>query len=73
MNNTEILQISVGDLRRMVDEMVEEKLAVLFHDAEANLEFTDELKDRLARQTKEIENGERGESLEEIAARLELN
>ncbi len=71
--NTEVLQISVDDLRRMVDEMVVEKLAGLFKDAEADLEFTDELKERLFRQTKEIENGERGESLEDVAARLELN
>lgn len=71
--DTEVLQISVDDLRRMVDEMVEEKLAVLFKDAEDDLEFTDELKEILARQSKRIENGDRGKALKDVAARLGLD
>ncbi len=71
--NTEVLQINVDDLRRIVDEMVEEKLAVLFRDAEDDLEFTDELKEILARQEERIEQGERGERLEDVVARLGLN
>ena len=71
--NTEVLQINVSDLRRMVDEMVEEKLAVLFKDPEDDFEFTDELKAILARQNERIKNGDRGESLENVAARLGLD
>jgi len=71
--NTEILQISVKDLRRLVDEMVEDKLAVLFKDAEDDLEFTDELKEILARQNERIKNGDRGEALEDVTARLGLD
>ena len=71
--NTEVLQINVSDLRRMVDETVEEKLAVLFKDPEDDLEFTDELKAILARQNERIKNGDRGESLENVAARLGLD
>ena len=71
--NTEVLQISVDDLRRMVDEMVEEKLAVLFKDAEDNLEFTDELKEIFARQDERIKRGDRGEALEDVVARLGLD
>ena len=71
--NTEVLQISVNDLRRMVDEMVEEKLTVLFKDPEDDLEFTDELKEILARQTERIKNGDRGEALEDVVARLGLD
>jgi len=71
--NTEVLQISVDDLRRLVDEMVEEKLAILFKDAEDNLEFTDEFKEMLARQDERIKNGDRGESLADVAARLGLD
>ena len=71
--NTEILQINVSDLRRMVDEMVEEKLAVLFKDPEDDLEFTDELKAILARQNERIKKGDRGESLEDVVARLGLD
>ncbi len=71
--NTEILQISVKDLRRLVDEMVEDKLAVLFKDAEDDFEFTDELKEILARQNERIKNGDRGEALEDVIARLGLD
>jgi hypothetical protein len=71
--DTEVLQISVGDLRRIVDEMVEEKLAVLFKDPEDDLEFTDELKEILARQTERIKNGDRGEALEDVVRRLGLD
>ena len=71
--NVKVLQISVDDLRRIVDEMVEEKLAILFKDAEDDLEFTDELNEILARQSEEIKNGERGEPLEDVIARLGLN
>jgi len=71
--SVKVLQISVDDLRQIVDEMVEEKLAILFKDAEDDLEFTDELKEILDRQSEEIKNGERGEALEDVVARLGLN
>ena len=71
--NTEVLQISVNDLRRMVDEMVGEKLAVLFKDPEDDWEFTDELKEILARQSERIKRGDRGEALEDVVARLGLD
>lgn len=71
--SVKVLQINVDDLRRMVDEMVEEKLAILFNDVEDDLEFTDELKEILARQDKRISNGDRGEKLEDVVARLGLD
>ena len=71
--NTKVLQITVEDLRQVVDEMVEEKLAVLFKDPEDDLEFTDELKEILARQNERIKRGDRGESLEDVVARLGLD
>ncbi len=69
----EVVQISTERLRLMVDEMVDEKLAELFLDSENNLEFTEGLKEILARQDVEIKNGERGELLSDVAARLGLN
>ena len=70
--NTEVLQISVSDLRQIVDAMVEEKLAVLFKETEDDLELSDELKEIFARQDERIKNGDRGESLADVAARLGL-
>jgi len=66
-----ISQMTVDELREMIGAVVEEKLQILFAD-EDDLELTDELKAKLLRQTKEIENGERGEALEDVAARLGL-
>ena len=70
--NTKVSQMTVDELREMIGTVVEEKLQILFAD-EDDLELTDELKARLFRQTKEIESGERGEALEDVAARLGLN
>ena len=71
--SVEVSQMTVEELRRIVDEMVEEKLAVLFKDSEDDLEFTDELKEILARQSERIKQGDRGESLADVAARLGLD
>lgn len=70
--NTKVSQMTVDELREMIGAVVEEKLRDLFDD-EDDLELTDELQERLLRQTKEIENGERGEALEDVVARLRLN
>lgn len=71
--NTNVLQISREELREMVDEMVEIKLATIVHDPEDDLELTDELKEILARQDKRIKNAERGIPLEDVKAGLGLN
>jgi len=70
--NTKVSQMTVDELREMIGTVVEEKLQILFAD-EDDLELTDELKARFFRQTKEIGRGERGEALEDVAARSELN
>ena len=64
--------MTVEELREMIGAVVEEKLRALLDD-EADLELNDELRERLLRQKKEVENGERGESFEDVAARLGLN
>ncbi|HEY0658438.1 MAG TPA: hypothetical protein VGD05_08185 [Pyrinomonadaceae bacterium] len=70
--NTKVSQMTVDELREMIGAVVEEKLRALLDD-EDDLELTDELQERLLRQTKEIENGERGEAFEDVVARLGLN
>ncbi len=62
--SVKVSQMTVDELREIIGEVVEEKLQNLFA-GEDDLELTDELKARLFRQTKEIENGERGEALED--------
>ncbi|CAN5296470.1 hypothetical protein BH20ACI1_BH20ACI1_05100 [soil metagenome] len=70
--NTKVSEMTVDELREVIGTVVEEKLRDLF-DGEDNLELTDELQKRLLRQKKEVENGERGEAFEDVAARLGLS
>ena len=70
--SVKVAQMTVDELREMIGAVVEEKLRALFDD-EDDLELTDELQERLIRQTKAIENGERGEAFEDVVARLGLN
>ncbi len=67
--NTKVSQMTVDELREVIGTVVEEKLQALFAD-EDGLELTDELQERLLRQKKEVENGERGEAFEDVAAGL---
>ena len=70
--SVKVSQMTVEELREMIGAVVEEKLRALLDD-EDTLELTDELQKRLFRQKKEVENRERGESLEDVVARLGLN
>ena len=70
--NTKVSQMTVDELREFIGAVVEEKLRNLFDD-EDNLELANHLQQRLLRQKNEIENGERGEAFEDVAARLGLN
>ncbi|HEX9963200.1 MAG TPA: hypothetical protein VGB00_19870 [Pyrinomonadaceae bacterium] len=70
--SVKVSQMTVDELREMIGAVVEEKLRALLDD-EDNLELTDELQKRLLRQKKEVGDGERGEALEDVAARLGLN
>lgn len=71
--NTKVSQMTIDELREVIGAVFEEKLAVLFRDAEDDLELTEELQERLLRQMKEVENGERGETFEDVVARLGLD
>jgi predicted short-subunit dehydrogenase-like oxidoreductase (DUF2520 family) len=70
--SVKVSQMTVDELRELIGAVVEEKLRALLDD-EDNLELTDKLQKRLLRQKKEVENGERGEALEDVVARLGLN
>ncbi len=66
-----VSQMSVSDLRQLISDVVEEKLSE-FIDPESHLEFSDEVKAVLARQDVEMSNGERGEPMEDVLARVGL-
>ncbi len=66
-------EVTKEELKHLVDKMVDEKLAGLFHDLDDDAEFTDELKNILRKQDQRIKNGDRGELLSDVAARLGLS
>ena len=70
--HTKVSQMTVDELREVIGSVVEEKLRDLFDD-ENNSELTGELQKRLFRQKQAVENGERGEAFEDVAARLGLS
>ena len=70
--SVKVSQMTIDELREVIGNVVEEKLRVLFED-EDSLELKPELKERLLRQTKEIENGDRGVPLEDVVSSLGLN
>jgi len=68
-----VLQITTEDLRKLVDELVEVKLATIFRNPEDDLEFTDELQEIIAHQDERIKNGDRGEPMADVIERLGIN
>jgi hypothetical protein len=67
-----VSEMTVDELRDVIGSVVEKKLQGLFDD-EACLELTNDLKERLARQTEAVKNGERGVPMEEVMRNLGLN
>lgn len=60
------------DLRKMIGEIVEEKLKSLFVN-EDSLELKSEIESLLNQQIKQVKDGERGESMESVISKLGLN
>jgi hypothetical protein len=58
------------ELRALVGEVVEEKLAELVHDPDEGLDLAPELRARLERQLEQVRAGERGVPLESILPSL---
>lgn len=70
--NKSVAQMSVSDLRLVIGEIIEDKLLELLRDPDQGLELRESVSRRLERQLQEVENGERGQSFEEVAERLGL-
>jgi PHD/YefM family antitoxin component YafN of YafNO toxin-antitoxin module len=70
--NGKVSQMTVDELREMIGAVVEERLRAVLDD-EDDLELSEELTERLLRQKKEVQDGERGEALEDVVARLGLD
>ena len=69
---TTISQMSVGELRKLISDVVEEKLAQ-YADPDAGLELRDEIKELLIRQRERFDSGEdRGVPADQVYRELGL-
>lgn len=69
---TTVSQMTKGELQDMLGRLIEQKLLELLGDPDEGLSVRKSVRDRLLAQKKAVASGERGESLEEVARRLNL-
>lgn len=62
--------LSLDDLKALVDEVVEEKLKEVLGDPDWGLELRPEIAERLQKSLAAMEHGQKGIPLEEMARRL---
>ena len=67
-----VADMTATDLRQLVSSVVEEKLMQLLGDPDEGLVLGENARKRLLRQKRAVSEGERGESLETVARRLNL-
>lgn len=70
--HTVVVQISVDELKKLIQDAVEQKLLELLGDPDWGLELKEEIQERLKRSFTAEEQGARGILAEEVAARLGL-
>ena len=69
---TTVAQMTTDELKELIATIIEQKLLELFGDPDEGLVMTKTLRNRLLRQKKAVDKGERGELFEAVAARLGL-
>ncbi|MFL6194697.1 MAG: hypothetical protein ACJ75H_11040 [Thermoanaerobaculia bacterium] len=65
--------MTTEELKEMLDELIEAKLAEVLGDPDHGLELQETLRNRLEHQRAAVARGERGESFEDVARRLGLS
>ena len=70
---TMVGQMSRSELKQLIERVVEEKLLDLLGDADEGLRLKKGMRERLVRQQRAVAQGERGESLQEVAKQLGLD
>ena len=67
-----VAQMTKDELREIIEASVEQKLLELLGDPDAGVEIRKSVRERLLRQKKAVAGGERGEPLEDVVRRLDL-
>ena len=70
--STTIGEMTKEELKEIIETTVEQKLLEIIGDPDEGLEIKKALRDRLLRQRKEVEAGERGQSFEDAVKKLGL-
>ena len=68
-----VAQMTKDELREMIETLIEQKLLEMLGDPDEGLPIRKSVRDRLLRQKKAVETGERGERFEDVVQRLELD
>lgn len=63
---TTVAELSVTELRDLIDEVVDEKLQEILGDPDAGLAIRPEIRDQLLRQMERVRKGEYGVALSEL-------
>jgi hypothetical protein len=69
---TTVSEMTKGELKEMIETIIEEKLLELLGDPDEGLPIRKLVHDRLLRQKQAVAVGERGESFEDVMRRLGL-
>ena len=70
---TQVAELSVDELRLLIQDVVRETIEELFQDPDKGLELRDDLKEKLLRSVKSVQEGGETYSAETIAASLGLD
>ena len=68
-----VKDLSVEQLRSLVQEAVEEKLKEMLGDPDVGLELREEVKKRLRSSLNAVESGERGIAMEQVTSEVGLD
>ncbi len=68
----QVKDLSIDELKLIIQETVTETIESLLNDPETNLELKPEVEEQLRDSLEKTRNGERGISLEEVAKKLNL-
>lgn len=67
---TTVGDMTPGELKTMIEAIIEEKLAEMLGDPDQGLDLREDLRERLLRQKQAVAAGERGEAVDDVARRL---
>jgi hypothetical protein len=67
-----VAQMTKGELREMIEAIIEQKLLELLGDPDEGLPIRKLMRDRLLRQKQAVAEGEQGEPFEDVVRRLGL-